>query len=307
MLEIFTPKNMYIYTGYHLCIHSEVPLPDLAPAEGDADVTVRLGSLSHLSQTDTNRGNCVLGELEGIGKLLVTDGKTILIDPLPGVTETMLAPNILGAGMSVILRQRGLLVLHASAVAMNGKAVAFMGGSGWGKSTLAKALHDQGHQLITDDVLAIQTNQHEPIVFPAFPRVKLWPEAATFLGHDINTFFKTSPNALKLSCRFNHGFQETPLPLVRIYVLAKGDAHEITPLPPQDAFADLVRHTRAVNVLTEDKFLASHLQQCSSLIRQISFCRFTRKPSLADLPYLVKLVETDILENQSIHQGVVKS
>ena len=42
--------------------------------------------------------------------------------------------------------EKDILPLHGSAVAINGKAYAFMGNSGAGKSTLASALINQGYE-----------------------------------------------------------------------------------------------------------------------------------------------------------------
>ena len=50
---------------------------------------------------------------------------------------------------------RGMEILHASAVEMAGRAVAFLGSSGVGKTTLAARIVVRGARLVTDDVLAV--------------------------------------------------------------------------------------------------------------------------------------------------------
>jgi hypothetical protein len=50
---------------------------------------------------------------------------------------------------------RGMDVLHASAVALGGRAVAFLGPSNVGKTTLASRIVARGARLVTDDVLAV--------------------------------------------------------------------------------------------------------------------------------------------------------
>jgi len=285
---------MYSYIAYNLCIHSEFPLPELIPAEDVPDVVVRRGNLDSVEQKlIAAQGDRVFGRLPGIAAFLIENGRQITVEPL-AEDESMLSPSILGAAMSVILRQRGMLVLHASSVAINGRVIAFMGGSGWGKSTLANAFHAKGYPVLTDDVLAIDMQSTSPVVIPAFPQFKLCHDAAVALGHDTDTLKPLFPSALKLSYKLTQGFQQTPLPIHGIYVLDKGDRHQITRLKPQDAFAELIRHTRSPNLLSPSAFAAPHLRQCAELIQRVVFSRFTRQPSLVDLPVLVKLVEEDL-------------
>ena len=71
--------------------------------------------------------------------------------------------------MGIILMQRKILPLHGSAVAIDGKAYAFIGESGAGKSTLAAAFMNKGYELMTDDIVAISFKHNEiPIVTPAY-------------------------------------------------------------------------------------------------------------------------------------------
>jgi hypothetical protein len=77
-----------------------------------------------------------------------------------------------------LLHQRERIVLHASAVRVNGKAVLFCGSSGEGKSTLAAALTQRGYPLITDDLCAITvTDAGTPMAHPDGRHLKLWAQA----------------------------------------------------------------------------------------------------------------------------------
>ncbi|MCJ7681103.1 MAG: hypothetical protein MUP70_10295 [Candidatus Aminicenantes bacterium] len=58
-----------------------------------------------------------------------------------------------GVVSSLILMKMGRCVLHASAVFYENRAIAFVTGSGMGKSTLAALFCFQGAELVTDDVL----------------------------------------------------------------------------------------------------------------------------------------------------------
>lgn len=289
---------MYCYSAYQLCLHSEIPLSGLPRANGEPDVIIRLKDSREQSNPKTIKpSQDIFGRLAGIGTCQFSEGRLITITPFEDVTHEMISPNILGGCMSVILRQRGFLVLHASSVAIQDKVVAFLGHSGWGKSTLAAALHTHGHSVITDDVLAISLEDVEnPIVVPSFPQCKLSPQAAEALGKDPNSLEPLYAHSSKRAYHFQSGFQQERLPLHSIYLLSRGDSHSITPLSFKDAFAYLVSHTRAMDVLRDSQSLQAHFQQCTHLLKQISYYRFTRKPSLEELPDLVRMVEEHVQE-----------
>src|SRR5260370_41242688 len=59
-------------------------------------------------------------------------------------------PILFGVAAGVLLRNRGICVLHGSAVAHCGGAVAVLGPSGAGKSTLVGALVGKGARLVPD-------------------------------------------------------------------------------------------------------------------------------------------------------------
>jgi hypothetical protein len=283
-----------IYKAYNLCIASELPLPELVEIEGHPDVTVRL---TRLNQDDAshNGGNCCRAKFEGVGEFLILNGCEIRVDPAPEVEASLLRITLLGPVFCVLLRQRGFLVLHASCVDIERQGVAFVGGSGWGKSTLAAAFQAKGHRVLTDDVMPIDL-QTQAIALPSYPQGKLWPEAATSLGHNPEELAPISSASPKLVCQFSDRFQSTPLPLQRIYVLDKGTTHSITPLQPQEAFVELIRHTRVIHFMNDASAITTHFRLCTELINRVSFCRFTRKPDLTDLPTLVQLVETDLAQ-----------
>lgn len=294
---------MFTYSAYNLCIHSELPLPELIlPQEDDIagrlpDVVIHLRELSpsELSAADGGNfflGDSFLGNLE-VGKFLVQNGRQIVIEPVPGIEEAVIRSLILGPSLSVLLRQRGFLVLHASCVALEGTAIAFLGHSGWGKSTLAEAFHTKSYSIITDDLMAVKMDADQPIVFPGFPQVKLWSDAATSLGHSAEDLPLLHSMTEKLVHRFSEGFCQKPLPLKRLYVLDKGTHHSIEALHPSNAFMELVRYSHAVNLLQTPEFTKAHFEQCKRLVEQVSVCRLRRQFSLDALPDLVKLIEED--------------
>jgi hypothetical protein len=196
--------------------------------------------------------------------------------------------------MAVLLRQRGFAVLHASAIAINGGAIAFLGKSGWGKSTLAEAFYARGYGVVTDDVMAIHLDGVHPHVSPGSPSIKLFPDAADFFGCDVrgsrSVHSQTEKRAHCVALRFPQG----SLPLRRMYVLAIGERNEITSLEPRDVFVELARNSRAVVLLRDAASRDAHLRQCAQLAAQVPVFRLSRRPALSALPDLVGLVEADL-------------
>jgi hypothetical protein len=187
------------------------------------------------------------------------------------------------------------LVLHASAVAVDGGAVAFLGEAGWGKSTMAAAMYARGHSIVADDVTAVRTDKANPIVHPGFPQLKLWPEAAIAVGNAPETLPRIQPSLEKRARRSDHEFSPDPLPLRCIYVLAEGETQQIAPLRSQEALVELIRHSYTKRLLRVVG-ASSHFLQCSSIVKNVTIRSLKRPRSLSSLSDMAQLVEKDLAE-----------
>jgi hypothetical protein len=274
----------------------------LVAGEGDADVMIRVGNANppaasqaraegHLYTTAEE----VFLHWEDAGSLSVRRGREIIVDPFPGVEERIIRVCILGPALGVLLHQRGQLVLHASAVALDGGAVAFLGEAGWGKSTMAAALYARGHGIVADDVTAVQAEKAHPIVHPGFPQLKLWPEAAIAVGDVPETLPRIEPSLEKRALPAAHEFSRDPLPLRCIYVLAESETQEIEPLGSQEALVELVRHSYTSRLLRVVG-ASSHFLQCSNVVKNVTIRSLKRPRSLASLSDLAQLVGKDLAE-----------
>jgi hypothetical protein len=244
------------YDAYGLCIHSEVPLP-LDAGRGAADVTIRHADLAHTAaalRADGLERRADGGEVSLLFRdracFCVRDGSEILLDPASETIPTAITLALLGPVMAALLQQRGFLVLHASAVAVDGGAIAIMGASGWGKSTLAAFLHSRGCLLIVDDIVAIRLIAGVPHVYPGFPQMKLWPDSLHSIGERPDDFPRLYEEREKRARRIESGFHRNgALPLQRIYVLGHGDHLELEPLTSQEAFLQLTGHSFGIEWL----------------------------------------------------------
>lgn len=301
---------MFAYSAYNLCIHSEFPFPELIPCEGIPetnkqlpDVVISLRQISDSEIETADGGNRLLAflELENsiVGRFLVEFGHKIIVEPDPKIDQDLLRPCILGPIFAALLRQRGMLVLHASSIATKNGAIAFLGHSGWGKSTLANAFYNQGYGLLTDDVMAIKVDGDHPVTFPSYPQVKLLADTAASLGYDFESLTKIHDGVAKRNNRLVEGFTQTSLPVTRLYVLENIAAtnNKIEPLSPQQALMELVRFSRATDLLNAPEYVSAHFRQCTNLVKSVPICRLKRKRSLAALPELVNLIEQESMVN----------
>lgn len=288
---------MYKYRAYGLVLESEVGFPELPVDSGERDITVRLCTARELSLLSHSKDNRVTGKLPNVADVLVKDGREIWLAPYCNTKEESLRLNILGGCMAIIMQQRGHLVLHASCIDIGGRAIAFLGQSGAGKSTLAAAFSRAGYPLLTDDVLPVKlssTNNVQPLATPSFSRIKLWPETLDAIPFRESDPVSTHQGSQKFSCWIGGRKKVSPIPLERIYVLGKGNAHAITPLDNQVAFSALIEHRRSGKGTVPLEIKSKLLYQVTQLIEQVTVKHFIRRPSLAALPELVSLVEADL-------------
>jgi len=304
-------SGTFSYLAYGLGIETPIPLPELvAGEETGGEIRINFGHVDQPPSEALDKGwDCFSPPLKedclfwpGVGSFLVREGKDIIVDPSPTVDEKMLRLFVLGPVLAILLRQRGNLLLHASAVTVADEAVLFLGSSGWGKSTTAAALHARGHGLVSDDVAVLQVGESCPIVFPSFPQLKLWPEVLLALGDDPEKLPQWNPHLEKRARTAEHNFSPTPLSIRRIYVLDEGNdnAPEILLLRPQEAFLRLVRHTYGSDYGLQPAMGVgsdSHFRQCASIVNEVTVCSLRRQKSFSQLPDMVRLIEKDLSQS----------
>jgi hypothetical protein len=155
-----------------LHIHCGVPRPVPAePAPGELLCRVDYGA-GGAAHTRTEHGYTLryfnTAEFE-----LSADLTRVTAHTDPGAPAN-LVPEFLTASVLAFVRLlSGHVVLHASAVARNGKAIGILAQSGGGKSTIAAALCAQGFSPVTDDVLTLDWRGRTPRVRPGPTELRL--------------------------------------------------------------------------------------------------------------------------------------
>jgi hypothetical protein len=168
-----------------------------------------------------------------------------------------------------LCHQRRLLPLHANAVVIDGRAAAFAGDSGAGKSTLAAHFQKAGHEVLCDDVCVVSLDSEgRPWAWPGIPRVKLWGDAATAVGHDLESLAPALDGRDKYLAPIDPQGEHRPVPLVGLYLLQRaqeGAVSEVSRLTGQSAVEAVMQHTYRPNFVRALGLQAQHFQLSASL------------------------------------------
>lgn len=173
----------------------------------------------------------------------------------------------------LLLNQRGKFVLHAGAVVLPGGAIAFLGASGFGKSTLTASFSQQGFPMLTDECVLLEEKNGEMLVIPSYPGLRLWPEnVAALLSQEIELSEVAHYSSKKrLGWDTGHlNYSNMRVPLCRLYVLSDPDAEldslevRIEPLSPHRAYMEIFKHTFHLDI-TDHQRLAKEMSELSRL------------------------------------------
>jgi len=171
----------YVVHGVHL--RSEVDLPELAPVapDGGDAVEIRLGDAgADLPEPrlvgpafQAASDDCLL-DVPMVARYRIRDGRIIIVEPKESVSPRDVRLFLLGPVFGALCQQRGLLPLHASAIAVEGRCVAFAGRSRAGKSTLAGFFSTRGYDVLADDMCVVSRRAAgPPLAWPSAPKLKL--------------------------------------------------------------------------------------------------------------------------------------
>ena len=182
--------------------------------------------------------------------LIDTDGRRIWCGWLGAASLESLQVYLLGHALSFALVKQGYEPLHATSVVIDGQAIAFLGSSGFGKSSLAAAFLADGHRLLTDDMLLLKRTDGGYEAQPGPRRIKLFPKMARRLvigtANAVPMNNETEKLVLPLSADY---CSPGSAPLHALYVLSPSRAVrrkqpiQLTSLTSRETFIDLVRGT----------------------------------------------------------------
>lgn len=303
-------QQLYSYAGFGIHIHSAVALPELLEHHtARPDLTIELSSIPDI---------CFPGPLQdaplaaftpeeyllylpGIAKYRAQQGKTIHIEPLNPEDPASLRLFLLSMVIPAALKQQGRILIHTSAVLVNGKLHFFIGQSKAGKSSLAAALKQRGYQVFSDDVcvLHLPDPRGEVFAFASYPMMKLWEETVDLLGDEqYRKEHRIRPHLSKFGQFFHGEFDTEAYPVGQVFVLHphEGDEGEVYShrlLGGLEAFEKISRHTYRGHFVQSGEQKTVHLDLMSRLVGQARIVEVYRQKNkstidgLAD--YMVRL------------------
>jgi hypothetical protein len=289
------------YEAFGLKIHSEIELPELRPFKSETwDITIYLGDVDLLLGEIIDEGfsyevteDSIYRFWDEIGKFKITKD-TIVIDPTPEIDNIILRTFLLGTVFATLLRLRGLFVLHASSVNINGSAIAFSGFKGYGKSTTAMAFYNGGYPIVADDYITIEFDSNDILIIsPGFPSLRLSSKSREVMGLNFDKANLEKNIMDKTYASVPKSFSSYKIPLKKIYMLQRGKESRIIDLKPQETFMELVKNTFGIHIFSKLE-LPDNFFQCEKIVKNVDVSILEIPDSLEKIHEVVNIVEEDI-------------
>ena len=267
------------YLAFGLTLDTDVNFRGILPeSTAEPDVIIREATVSDKANRPTRihrRGvqakfgvtpTSLLLNWEGIGLFRVSGGDEIMYQNT-GADEGTLRLFLLSEVIGLLLYQRGLFLLHGSAVKIENQAIVFLGVPGAGKSTTAAAFGQAGYTVLTDDLVGIQSIDNQPVVIPAFGQYKIWKNTIDGLRVDESTLEPSFEGATKfLVNQPVSTFPRTPVSLRSITLLYPPNSRRKNEgIKPLLAPVELLKHFPLPVQLLTGAYLQKHFRDALAI------------------------------------------
>jgi hypothetical protein len=316
-------RPQYFYTLYGVSLRSDIPLALKFQKPGDdAAIEIRTEPASFFARAIRGAkfeeglpGWCQYAYLEdlssyalwdGLGEFLVSkDGRQVHCRKFSEAPSESFQVYLLQRALSFALVKQGYEPLHATAVVVSGQALAFLGKSGFGKSSLAACFLAQGHELLTDDLLLLRRSATGLLAYPGAPRIKLFPAIAGRFLKDRAAGIPMNPGTKKLVLPLGpEQLCSKPVPLKAIYLLQspreprRTQGIRLVPLEPREAFLELLKNTYNYFDVTSDR-LQRQFSEASRLANTVRLTKVRHSRVVGNLPALRDAILADVCNPQA--------
>ena len=204
-------------------------------------------------------------------------------------------------GLSLWLETRGVLCIHANAIATDTGVIGLIAPSQTGKTTLTTALAVRGMALMSDDMMAIHKQNEEWRVYPAWPHLRMWP--------DVAEYFTKSPTSLKrVHSRFAKriakpdeidglNYVEKSGLLKRLYLLKRVDDQSVNVsierLTANESIVTLLQNSMLADAYRPLGLESGRLMTLATLLDKVSVKRIVYPSGKSHLAKVCKCIEED--------------
>ena len=258
---------IHLYQAFNLKILSEnLILPELYTLKNREkhDIIIREGKINFENESNSNQYNTpflnflpnkFILKVNNICSFSIEEGNSIFWEKYDeSIQDEDIRTFLLGSAIGALLIQRGFAIFHGNALEKNGKAVVCLGHSGAGKSTIAYSLMQQGWNLISDDLVAINNDGQ---ILPGIPRIKLWKDAVLDFKLNIKTLKPVRNNLKKYIINGEKIVSVTKqFPLNAIYLIERSE--NIISLPeiePEIIKSEKISFLKLKNQLYRPRFV----------------------------------------------------
>lgn len=307
--QMIGAKVKMVYHAFGLKIKSTIPLPELVVSKDSIEtieVNIDIAELNELwAEKDIPPGKfyvddqMVMFRIPETATFLIEKGEKILVSPMKESDDNKIRLYILGTCMGALLMQRKVMALHGSAIAIDGKAYAFIGHSGAGKSTLASTFVNKGYQLLSDDIIpVVMDKEGRPFVIPTYPQQKLWQETLQNFGWDSSIFTPLFERETKFAIPVHSSYCKEPLPLGGVFEIARTeeDHVRIVPIQSLERFQTLYDHTFRYSLIPLLGLMEWHFTESAGIIKKIEMYQVLRPFDSFTAPEMVEKILKELCQ-----------
>ena len=200
----------------------------------------------------------------GLADFEVTaDGKSVIAFAAPGTDDATVEHLYINQLVPLALSRQGLPAFHASVITVPGGAVAFLGKTGMGKSTLAASFALQGATFLTDDALLIGEHADGCRAQPSHASIRLWADSVeALIGDDVEKAGAISySDKARLLAGEALAYTDEPQLLLAAFVLEHEDVESVAirELAGLDRYMGWLQNSFLLDV-TDNNLLARHFE-----------------------------------------------
>ena len=213
------------------------------------------------------------------------------IEHLPTVDAATLEHLLIDQVLPRVIAEQGALVVHASCVRMGDGCALFLGGSGWGKSTLAGLLQRHGHRPLSDDCTVLTSSADQTHAIPTYPSLRLFDDSIDHAFTEIPDLSPVAAYTGKRRVELSTAKADSEIHVVAMYLLndPRQASREIRIEPVSAATACIALVEQGFRLdLGDHRRTATFLQQAGAVANYVPAHRLTYPRDFAQAEHIIE-------------------